>query len=128
MIKFYICLWEQDAAGSNPVTRTKNRQVSYETCRFLILFSCFFANLVFEQDSHVVPAAIQNTVNVDVVPIHPVEDHIVSADKEAIIAVYICDGGKRCAGQRVVTEHTNCFVILLTVAIAACGFSRSSAI
>lgn len=85
----------------------KNRQVSYETCRFLILFSCFFANLVFEQDSHVVPTAIQNTVNVDVVPVCPVENHIASADKEAIIAVYICDGGKRCADQRMVTEQRN---------------------
>ena len=96
-----------EAAGSNPATPTKNRQVSYETCRFLILFSCFFANLVFEQDSHVVPAAIQNTVNVDVVPVCPVENHIASADKEAIIAVYICDGGKRCADQRMVTEQRN---------------------
>ncbi len=87
----------------------KNRQVSYETCRFLILFGCFFANPVFKQGSHVIPVAIQNTVNIDVVPIRPVESHIVSANKETIIAGYICDGGKRYAYQRMVTEHTNRF-------------------
>ena len=69
----------------------------------------FLANLIFKQNPHVIPAAIQNTVNVDFVPICPVENHVVSTDKKTIIAFYFRDSGKRCAQQRMVIKQSNCF-------------------
>ena len=69
----------------------------------------FLANLIFKQNPHVIPAAIQNTVNVDFVPICPVANHVVSTDKKTIIAFYFRDSGKRCAQQRMVIKHSNCF-------------------
>ena len=56
MIKFYICLWEQDAAGSNPVTRTRKpaeiirfQRVFYANCLF---FAKNYSLLLAAQDLH----------------------------------------------------------------------------
>lgn len=74
-------------------TRTKNRQVSSETCRFLFLLGCFLAQQILEQDAHVIAAAIQNSVNIDIVALHTVKHHIITADKKTIVRSYICNGG-----------------------------------
>lgn len=60
--------------------------------------------VICKQNTQIVSAAIQDAVNVDIFPIPPVENHIVSTDEEAIIAIHICDRGKRCADQCMPTK------------------------
>ena len=64
-----------------------------ETCRFLILFGYFFALQAFDQDAHVIAAAIQNMVNVDIAVLHTVKHHIIAADKKTVVSSYVCNRG-----------------------------------
>ena len=52
-------LWEQDAAGSNPVTRTKFRRKAAYLCDFSAFFVRFlqFCYLLFRGDSRAKTAA-----------------------------------------------------------------------
>ena len=49
--------------------------------------------LMSRMDAHVIAAAIQNAVNVDIATLHTVKYHIIAADKKTIVCSYICNGG-----------------------------------
>ena len=53
----------------------------------------FAAQQIIEQDVYIIAAAIQNTVNVDIVALHTIKHHIIAADKKTIVSSYICNRG-----------------------------------
>ena len=55
----------------------------------------FAAQQIIEQDAHVIAAAIQNTVNVDIAALYTVKHHIIATDKVTVFAANISDRGKR---------------------------------
>ena len=65
------------------------RQAFYENCS--VLFICVFVQQVIEQGAHVIAAAIQNTVDVDIAALHTVKHHIIAADKVTVFAANISD-------------------------------------
>ena len=94
----------QEALSSNLNTRTREvfpitgALLFFVWCsrtqgllHFKILFTCFFAQQVFEQDAHVIAAAIEDTVNVDITALRAVEHHIIAADKKTIVRSDICN-------------------------------------
>lgn len=87
-------------------TKNGNRQRKADGFKRCCLFDAVRLGIC-KQNAQVVSAAIQNTVNVDVTSLDPVENHIVSADQEPVLVIHIRDGGKRRAEQGMVTEHTD---------------------
>ena len=51
-----------------------------------------------KQNPKIIPSAIENTVNVHVLPIHTVKNHVISTGEKLIVAFYICHRGQQRAG------------------------------
>ncbi len=58
-------------------------------------FKCIFAYYVPEQDTQVIPAAIENAIHKDFIFIDSIKGEIISGHKKAIIAFYIGNRSKR---------------------------------
>ena len=61
----------------------------------MLLFVCFIWLRITEQNTHIIAAAIQNTVYINIFSISPVKHKVISAYEETVIAFCVCDRGKR---------------------------------
>lgn len=59
------------------------------------LFICFICLRITEQNTHIIAAAIQNAVYIDIFSIGPVEHKVVSAYEKTVIAFRVRDRRKR---------------------------------
>ncbi len=50
-----------------------------------------------KQNPKIIPSAIENTVNVHVLPIHTVKNHVISTGEKSVVAFYICHRGQQSA-------------------------------
>ena len=50
-----------------------------------------------KQNPKIIPSAIENSVNVHVLPIHTVKNHVISTGEKSVVAFYICHRGQRSA-------------------------------
>ena len=57
----------------------------------MLLFVYFICLRITEQNTHIIAAAIQNTVYIDIFSIGPVEHKVISAYEKTVIAFRICD-------------------------------------
>ena len=57
----------------------------------MLLVVCFICLRIIEQNTHIIAAAIQNTVYIDIFSIGPVEHKIVSAYEKTVIAFHVRD-------------------------------------
>ena len=62
-----------------------------------------------EENAQIIAAAIEDTVHADLAALHPLEDHVIAADKAAVLAADIGDRGKRCADVCVLPQQPDRF-------------------
>jgi hypothetical protein len=64
---------------------------------YFVLSFVVILRQIRKQNPKIIPSAVENTVNVHILPIHMVENHIISTDEKSVVAFYICHRGQRSA-------------------------------
>lgn len=73
------------------------------------LFFGIVCRNVPEQDTHIVPADIEDTIHIDLIPIGAVKAQVIPAYKKAVITLHVCNRGQRSARFRIRPQNTETF-------------------